>query len=187
MIGFGGPGAHIAMMEDEVVARRGWLTRERFLDLVGATSLIPGPNSTEMTMHVGYERRGWPGLVVAGAGFILPAALLTGGLAWLYVRYGATPALDPLLHGIKPAVIAVIAGALWRLGRTAYDRAEIAPVGAGVATALVLGANEVVALLGGGVLGMLWLVGLDTSRGGRRLSSWLVPAVGLAGGTGAGS
>ena len=108
-IGFGGPAAHIAMMEDEVVGRRKWLSRDSFLDLLGATHLIPGPNSTEMAIHVGYRRGGWPGLLTAGICFILPAVLITGALAAVYVRWGSLPELDPILAGVKPVVVAVIA------------------------------------------------------------------------------
>lgn len=154
---FGGPAAHIGMMEDEVVTRRGWLSRQHFLDLVGATSLIPGPNSTEMTMHIGYERAGWRGLAVAGSLFILPAAVLTGILAWLYVQYGSLPAVEPLLVGIKPAVIAIIATAVYRLGLKAVKNWQTAVVGLGVLTAALFGVDEVVALLVGGVLGALLL------------------------------
>jgi chromate transporter len=161
-VAFGGPAAHIAMYEDEVVRRRGWMTAEHFLDLVGATNLIPGPNSTEMTMHVGYERAGWAGLVVAGVSFILPAALITGLLAWLYVQFGALPAAAPFLDGIKPAVIAIILGAVWRLGRSAVKNVRVVVIGVGVFVAVLAGLNEVLALLLGGVLGMLWL-----SLGGR--------------------
>ncbi|HMB91713.1 MAG TPA: chromate efflux transporter [Rhodothermales bacterium] len=164
VIGFGGPAAHIAMLEDEVVTRRGWFTREHFLDLIGATNLIPGPNSTEMTMHIGYERCGWAGLFTAGGCFILPAALMTGTLGWLYVAYGTLPEVEPFLRGIKPAVLAVILGALWKLGRSAVKNWQLVPVGVAVAVALALGVNEVVALLCGGVLGMLWLVGYQTTR-----------------------
>ena len=156
-VAFGGPAAHIAMMEEEVVERRGWLTRQRFLDLVGATSLIPGPNSTEMGLHVGYERAGWRGLVVAGACFIGPAALVTLVFAWGYVRWGTLPALEPFLFGIKPAVIAVILTAVWRLGRKAVKGPALAAIGAAVATAVLAGANELLALAAGGVLGMFWL------------------------------
>jgi len=156
-IAFGGPAAHIAMMEEEVVTRRGWLTRQHFLDLVGATNLIPGPNSTEMSMHVGYERAGWPGLFVAGACFIGPAVLVTGGLAWLYVRFGTLPAAEPFLYGIKPAVIAVILTAVWRLGGKAVKDWRLAVLGVAVTLAVLFGVNEVLALLGGGVVGMLWL------------------------------
>ena len=154
---FGGPAAHIGMMEDEVVTRRQWLSRQHFLDLVGATSLIPGPNSTEMTMHIGYERAGWRGLAVAGTCFILPAAVLTGILAWLYVQYGALPGVEPLLVGIKPAVIAIIVTAVYRLGTKAVKNWQLALIGLGVLTAAFLGVDEVVALLVGGVLGALLL------------------------------
>ncbi len=157
IVGFGGPAAHIAMMEDEVVVRRDWMSREHFLDLVGATNLIPGPNSTEMTMHVGYTVAGAAGLVVAGASFILPAALITGAFAWLYVRYGALPQVEPLLFGIKPAVLAVILGAVWRLGRTAAKSRRLIVTGAAVTAMTLLGLNEVIALLIGGVGGTLWL------------------------------
>lgn len=154
---FGGPAAHIGMMEDEVVTRRQWLSRQHFLDLVGATSLIPGPNSTEMTMHIGYERAGWRGLAVAGTFFILPAAVLTGILAWLYVQYGTLPAVEPLLVGIKPAVIGIIATAVYRLGIKAVKNWQLAVIGLGVLTAAFFGVDEVVALLVGGVLGALLL------------------------------
>lgn len=157
VIGFGGPAATIAMMDDDIVQRRGWLGREHFLDLVGATNLIPGPNSTEMAMHIGYERAGFPGLAVAGASFILPAALMTGSLGWLYLAYGTVPAVEPFLLGIKPAVIAIILAALWRLGKTAIKSASLVVVGAAVSAALLLGIGEVVALAGGGILGLLWL------------------------------
>lgn len=156
-VAFGGPAAHIAMYEDEVVRRRGWMTREHFLDLVGATNLIPGPNSTEMTMHVGYERAGRWGLVVAGLAFIVPAVLITGALAWLYVRFGTLPGAAPFLEGIKPAVLAIILGAVSRLGRTAVKGVRVVLVGLAVLIAVLAGLNEVFALLGGGVVGMFWL------------------------------
>jgi chromate transporter len=157
VIGFGGPAAHVAMMEDEVVTRRRWLDRQHFLDLIGATNLIPGPNSTEMTMHVGYERAGWAGLVVAGSCFILPAVAITGAFAWAYVTYGSLPAVEPYLRGIKPAVIAVILGALWKLGKRAVSGWRLAVVGAAVTAAVLAGADEVLALLAAGALGMAWL------------------------------
>ena len=113
---FGGPAAHIAMMEDEVVRRRGWLTREEFLDLLGATNLIPGPNSTELAIHIGHRRAGWPGLVVAGTAFIVPAMAIVTGLAWAYVHYRALPEAEALLYGVKPVVIAIVLQALRRLG-----------------------------------------------------------------------
>lgn len=157
-ISFGGPASHIAMMEDEVVQRRQWLTREQFLDLVGATNLIPGPNSTEMAIHVGYLYAGWLGLFVAGVCFILPAALITAGLAWLYVTYGSVPQLAPLLAGIQPVAIAIIFNALWRLGQKAIKTSKLLVIAMAVAIAvLALHLSEIVALLAGGVLGMLWL------------------------------
>ncbi len=157
VVAFGGPAVHIAMMEDEFVDRRGWIERQHFLDLVGATNLIPGPNSTEMTMHVGYERAGGPGLAVAGSCFILPAVLITGVLAWAYVRFGSLPAVSPFLYGIKPAVIAVILGAVWRLGKQAVRGWRLAVVGLATGAAVLGGVGEVSALLAGGVVGALWL------------------------------
>jgi chromate transporter len=169
---FGGPAAHIGMMEDEVVTRRQWLSRQHFLDLVGATSLIPGPNSTEMTMHIGYERAGWSGLAVAGTFFILPAAVLTGILAWLYVQYGTLPAVEPLLVGIKPAVIGIIATAVYRLGTKAVKNWQLAVIGLGVLTAAFLGVDEVVALLVGGMLGALLLRAAAGSAAAVLLPLW---------------
>lgn len=116
---FGGPAAHIAMLHDEVVTRRKWLDDKHFLDLLGATNLIPGPNSTEMVIHVGYVRAGWSGLIVAGLGFILPTVLIVLALAWAYVRYGSTPAAAWLLYGMKPVVVVIVAQALWNLGTKA--------------------------------------------------------------------
>ena len=116
---FGGPAAHIAIMEDELVRRRKWLSREKFLDLLGASNLIPGPSSSELAIHIGYLRAGWAGLLVGGACFILPAAILVACIAWAYVRFGRLPAVAALLYGVKPVVIAVILQALWGLGRTA--------------------------------------------------------------------
>ncbi|MCH7638528.1 MAG: chromate efflux transporter [Bacteroidetes bacterium] len=160
IIGFGGPAAHIAMMEEEVVERRGWIDRQYFLDLIGATNLIPGPNSTEMTMHVGYARAGWLGLAVAGLSFIIPAASLTVIFAWMYVRFGTMPAVEPFLVGIKPAVLAVILGALWRLGRKAVKGMALTVLGVGVGALLLFGLGEVSALLLGGLVGMLVLVAI---------------------------
>jgi len=154
---FGGPAVHIGMMEDEFVERRGWVSRQHFLDLVGATNLIPGPNSTEMTMHIGYERGQWLGLLIAGVCFIFPAALTTGLLAWLYVTYGTLPQFEPFLIGIKPAVLGLISFALYRLGKKAVKSWQLAVLGLLVLVAVALGVNEVLALLGGGVIGMLLL------------------------------
>ncbi len=158
VIGFGGPAAHIAMMQDEVVDRKQWLTREHFLDLVGATNLIPGPNSTEIAIHVGYVRAGWLGLVIAGVCFICPAVLLTAAFAWVYVQFGTLPAIAPLLYGIKPAVLAVIFAAVWKLGKTALKKNnKLLVIGIGVAVAVFCGVSEIFALLLGGLVGMIWL------------------------------
>ncbi|WP_295664822.1 chromate transporter [uncultured Mucilaginibacter sp.] len=118
-LGFGGPAVHIAMMEEELVRKRQWMTQEHFLDLIGATNLIPGPNSTEMALHCGHERAGWRGLLLAGACFILPAVFLTGLLAWAYKSYGMPPQVAPFIYGIKPAIIGIILAMMIRLGRKA--------------------------------------------------------------------
>jgi chromate transporter len=149
---FGGPAAHVAMMEDEVVRRRGWLTREQFLDFVGATNLIPGPNSTELAIHIGHARAGWPGLLVAGACFIIPATAIVGAVAWAYVRYGALPAATGVLYGVKPVVIAVVAQALWSLGRTALKTSVLAMIGVLAVVAVVAGVHELVVLAGAALL-----------------------------------
>jgi chromate transporter len=180
IIGFGGPAAHIAMMEDEVVTRRNWMTRDHFLDIVGATNLIPGPNSTEMTMHVGYHRAGWPGLIVAGSCFILPAVLITAALAWGYVQFGSLPQVAPFLIGIKPAILVIILGAVWKLGQKALKGWRLAVIGIGVLAAVFLGVNEVIALLGGGLIGMLWLRLSERWLG--QAAALLLPIPGLRGG-----
>ncbi len=116
---FGGPAAHIGIMHDEVVVKRKWLTDQEFLDLLGATNLIPGPNSTEMAIHIGFVRAGWFGLIAGGLGFILPATFIVLVLSWLYVKFGTTPQAAWLLYGIKPVVVAIIAQAIWNLGSKA--------------------------------------------------------------------
>ncbi|RKG48673.1 chromate efflux transporter [Corallococcus sp. AB011P] len=156
---FGGPAAHIAMMEDEVVRRRAWLPREEFLDLLGATNLIPGPNSTELAIHLGHRRAGWPGLLVAGACFIVPAMLLTLAAAWAYVRFGTLPQAGALLYGVKPVILAVVLQALWGLGKTALTTRPRAIVAVGAAVASALGVNEllILALAGGSLAAWLHL------------------------------
>jgi chromate transporter len=151
-IGFGGPAAHIAMQRDEVVGRRGWLTEQEFLDLLGATNFIPGPNSTEMAIHIGYRRAGWPGLLVAGICFITPAALIVLALAWLYVGYGQTPTATSVLYGIKPVVVAIIAVAIYQLGRTAIKGVLFVLVGLAVFVLALAGVNELALLAGGALL-----------------------------------
>jgi chromate transporter len=149
---FGGPAAHIAMMEEEVVRRRGWLDREKFLDLLAATNLIPGPNSTEMAIHVGLRRAGLPGLLVAGICFILPAFFLVLTLSWMYVRWGALPEAAAVLYGVKPVVIAVVLQALVGLTRTALKTKLLAAIGLAAAVANVLGVSEIAVLFGAGFL-----------------------------------
>jgi chromate transporter len=180
VIGFGGPAAHIALMEDDVVRRRRWLTREAFLDLLGATYLIPGPNSTEMAIHVGYVRAGWPGLVVGGACFILPAMVITLALASVYARYGRLAQAGWILHGVKPVIIAVVVQAVWSLAR----RAVATPLAAAVAlTVLVLalrGVNEV-ALLFAAALGMPLIRAASAAGGVRALAPWGLLGLPLSG------
>jgi chromate transporter len=152
---FGGPAAHIAIMHAEVVVRRKWLTDEEFLDLLGATNLIPGPNSTEMAIHIGYLRAGWPGLLLGGFCFIAPATLIVLALAWLYVQFGTTPQAGWLLYGVKPVVIAIIAQALWTLGSKALKNKTLALVGVIVLALYFLGVNEIALLFAGGLVYML--------------------------------
>jgi chromate transporter len=155
IIGFGGPAAHVALMRDEVVRRRRWVSEPEFLDLLGATYLIPGPNSTEMAIHLGFVRARWPGLIVGGALFILPAALITLALAWLYVRYGSTPQAHWLLYGLKPAIVAVVAQALWGLSRTAIKGPLLAGIGLAVVLLYLAGVHEIALLFGGGAVALL--------------------------------
>ena len=154
-IGFGGPAAHIALMEDEVVRRRGWLTREAFLDYLGATNLIPGPNSTELAIEIGRDRAGWPGLVVAGVAFIVPAALIVGITAWAYVRFGNLPAALALFAGVKPVIIAIVVQALWRLARTAVKTRWLGALTVAAIVAVAAGLHELIVLLGAAVLSVM--------------------------------
>jgi len=153
---FGGPAAHIAMMEDEVVRRRRWMTREEFLDLLGAANLIPGPNSTELAIHVGHRQAGWAGLLIAGVSFILPAVLIVTAFAWAYVRYGSLPEVAGILYGVKPVIIVIVLQALWLLGKTAVKTKFLALVGlAGVALTW-LGVHELLILAGAGLVVVLF-------------------------------
>jgi len=149
---FGGPAAHIAMLRGEVVKRRRWMTEQRFLDMVGAANLVPGPTSTQTVMHAGYARAGWPGLFVGGALFILPAAFLVLVFAWLYARYGTTTGGVWLLYGIKPVIIAVVVQALWGLGRTAVKNVLLGAVGVAVFAGYLLGVNVILLLFGAAIL-----------------------------------
>jgi chromate transporter len=185
-IGFGGPAAHIALMEDEIVRRRRWMTRERFLDMLGATNLIPGPNSTEMAIHVGYARAGFAGLLVAGACFILPSTLLVAAVAWAYTRFGRLPAAVGLLDGVKPVVIAIVAQAVWRLGRSAVKGPLLAAAAAGAGAATLLGVHELEVLFGTAALTVLAARLLARGQAARS-GALAVPAAlpFLAGGAGA--
>jgi len=172
---FGGPAAHIAMMHDEVVTRRRWMEEQHFLDLVGATNLIPGPNSTEMAIHIGYERAGWRGLIAAGLCFIMPAVLIVLALAWLYVDYGSTPQGDALMYGIKPVIIAIVVQALYKLVPTALKGPLLAAVGVAALAAYLLGVNELVVLFGGALL----VVAIQAVRRFPESAAALLPLVGL--------
>lgn len=150
---FGGPAAHIALMREEM-RRRGWMSDAEFLDFLGVANLIPGPTSTEMALHIGYHRRGLSGLVVAGLCFIAPAALITAAIAWAYTRWGATPAADSVLYGIKPVVLAIVVQAIARLAPTAARSVPLVLLGALALAAVALGAHELVALLVAGLAGI---------------------------------
>ncbi|HEX7839433.1 MAG TPA: chromate transporter, partial [Kofleriaceae bacterium] len=178
-IAFGGPAAHIAMIEDEVVRRRGWMTRERLLDLLGAANLIPGPTSTELAIHIGHDRAGWPGLVVAGASFILPAVAMVTAIAWAYVRFGALPALGGVLYGIKPVIIAVVIQSLWGLGRAAVKSIALGALAAGALAVSLLGVDELIVLAAAGVAVALGRgAGRRLGRAGPPAASW-APLLGL--------
>ena len=170
---FGGPAAHIAMMRDEVVDRRRWLSDEEFLDLVAATNLIPGPNSTELAIHLGYRRGGLAGLALAGVCFILPAALIVAGIAWAYARYGTTPQVGWLMYGIGPVVIAIVVQALVKLGQAALSRWVYAPVGAAALAAGLGGVNELAVLAAGGAIGLLLALKPSAPRSSGAVLAWL--------------
>jgi chromate transporter len=162
---FGGPAAHVAIMEDEVVTRRKWLTRQEFLDLLGATNLIPGPNSTEMAIHIGHRRAGFPGLAVAGTCFILPAAVMVGIIASAYVRFGTLPQIMGVLYAVKPVVLVIVLQALWRLSRAALKDRLLAIVAVLATACSFLQVNELLVLLGAGIAVPLVR---DTARHGPR-------------------
>lgn len=172
---FGGPAAHIAMMHDEVVTRRGWMSDQHFLDLVGATNLIPGPNSTEMAIHIGYERARWRGLIAAGLCFILPAVGIVLVLAWAYVAYGSTPQGDALLYGIKPVIIAIVVQALYRLVPTALKSPLLVAVGIATLALYLLGVNELLVLFGGALL----VVAIQAVRRFPATATALLPLAGV--------
>ena len=154
IIGFGGPAVHIAMMKDEVVTRKEWMTEQYFLDLVGATNLIPGPNSTEMAIHIGQERAGWKGLIVAGLCFIFPAVLITGFFARMYKKYGQLPEMQPFIYGIKPSIIAIILFAIFPLAKKSLKTVELYGIGILVLILSLLNFNELYLLFGAGFLAL---------------------------------
>ncbi len=175
---FGGPAAHIAIMEDELVRRRKWLSREKFLDLLGASNLIPGPSSSELAIHIGYLRAGWAGLVLGGVCFILPAAMLVGVIAWAYVRYGHLPAVSAILYGVKPVVIAVILQALWGLGRTAVKSRALAITGIVCLALSVAHLNALLILFGAGMF-VAFAHSLMQNRAGERNAAGVLPFASL--------
>ena len=172
---FGGPAAHIAMMHDEVVIRRNWLSEQHFLDMIGAVNLVPGPNSTEMAIHIGSVRAGWRGLLVAGFCFIMPAVLIVWAIAWAYVQYGTTPQADALLYGIKPVIIAIVLQALIRLGQTALRGPLLIAAGVAVFALYLIGVNELVLLFGMGAL----VAVITMARRGFTVQGALPPLLGL--------
>ena len=174
---FGGPAAHIAMMHDEVVKRRKWLDEQQFLDLMGATNLIPGPNSTQMAIHMGLERAGWRGMIVSGSCFILPSAILVTILTWLYVQYGTTSQAEGLFYGIKPVIIAIVLQALYMLGRKAVKGVLTSLVGIGVIAGYFFGINEILLIFLGGLLVML--LRNYNSLSGSRIFSFIAPVLGI--------
>ena len=171
VIGFGGPAVHIALMEEEVVRKRAWMSHEHFLDLVGATNLIPGPNSTEMTMHIGNERAGWKGLVLAGCCFIVPAVIITALFAWAYQLYGRLPQVRPFIYGIQPAIIAVIVVTMIALGKKALKSVQLGILGIAAAAAVLAGFNEIYVLFGAGFTGII----LYFLRASRNNAAGLIP------------
>jgi chromate transporter len=181
---FGGPAAHIAIMEDEFVRRRRWITHARFLDLLGAANLIPGPSSTELAVYIGYEQAGWRGLVLGGTCFILPAALIVGVLAWAYVRFGRLPQLAGALYGIKPVVIGVVVQAFWNLAPKAVKKSRLlGTIALGACVASALGVDALVVLLGSGLMTVIARRALERSETGGAANVF-GPVV-IAGGAGA--
>ncbi|MDP9959797.1 chromate efflux transporter [Chryseobacterium lathyri] len=166
---FGGPAAHIAMMQQEVVAKRKWMSEEHFLDLMGATNLIPGPNSTEMAMHIGQDRAGWKGLIVAGLCFIFPAVIITLFFAWLYKEYGQLPEVQPFIYGIKPAIISIILTAILPLAKKSLKNIKLGIIGFTVLILALMGVNEILLLFGAGIVA----IGLSLFSNRKTINSFL--------------
>ena len=176
---FGGPAAHIAMMREEVVRRRGWLSERTFVDYLSAANLVPGPNSTELAMHIGHDRAGWRGLLAAGTAFIVPAALIVGALAAAYTRFARVPDVALIFSGVKPVVIAIVAHAVWGLGRTIAARPSPALVGLAALAALIAGVNELIVLAVSGAV--MWMMSARPSALG--LVAWSLAPAGAAAAT----
>ena len=174
---FGGPPAHIAMMHDEVVTRRKWMDEQEFLDLMGATNLIPGPNSTQMAIHMGFSRAGILGMLVSGGCFIVPSTIFVIILTWLYVEYGTTNYAESLFYGIKPVVIAIVLQALYVLGRKAVKGVLTSLVGAGVIAGYFLGLNEILLIVLGGIVVMI--ANNYKNISGSRMFSVAAPILGI--------
>ncbi len=179
-VSFGGPAGHVALMEHETVHKRGWLSREYFLDLLAATNLVPGPNATEMAIHIGYLRAGWPGLLVGGAAFILPSFALTLALAWAYVRFGNLPQVGAILYGVKPAVIGIIVMAAWRLGSSALADRVGRLFFIAILAAALLGADDLLLLVAAGVAMVILQGGIRWPWLGLLAVGWQAPAGALA-------
>ncbi|MBC6431294.1 chromate transporter [Nostoc sp. HG1] len=175
-IAFGGPAAHIAMMDNEVVNRRQWMSREKLLDLLGITNLIPGPNSTELAIHIGYERGGWRGLLVAGSCFILPAMLIVWALAAIYARYQTVPQVEWLLYGIKPVIIAIVIQAVWNLGKKAAKDVPTIIAGMVGIAAYLAGLNEILVLI---LLGIAVMLLKNWQTRGHTSGAFLLPISGI--------
>lgn len=181
VIGFGGPAAHIALMREELVRRRRWVSEQQFLDLLGATNLIPGPNSTEMAIHLGYVRAGWLGLIVGGACFIAPAMVIVMALAAVYVAFGTRPETVAVLYGVKPVMIAIVVQALWALTRTAVKTPTLAVGGAVIVALALAGVNEIALLfIGGFALAGLVMIRRGATAAAVGLGVATVPAVAFA-------
>lgn len=166
---FGGPAAHIAMMEDEFVKRHRWLSQEAFLDLLGAANLIPGPSSTELAIYIGYRQRGWPGLIVSGCSFIIPAATIVMTIAWAYVRFGSLPQISAILYGVKPIIIGIVVQALWRLGRTALKTKLLMVIGLLAIILNFYGVNILIVLFGAGIFLGIWQAIIEKPHRGKAI------------------
>lgn len=180
-VAFGGPAAHIAMMREEVVGRLKWMEDKEFLDLLGATNLIPGPNSTELAIHLGHRMGGWRGLIVAGSSFIFPAFTIVLGFAWLYKEFGTLPKIDSILYGIKPVIVAVIMGALFKLAKAALKSRLLVIMGVLATAALVFGQNELVVLFSVGLVVLLLKEGKNILKSvlpGSMLGVAVIPTAG---------